>query len=130
MFCRLKPVDRRQVRLWLKKVEVSYGGFLKKTFRHKALVVIVSVVLLVVSVGMVFFIPMQLMPDIDQGSISISVDTKPGLKLAEVDRILTDLETMVARMPRRGTVFPVERRQLNALVGRGRFDLRLSPGRP
>ncbi|GKH47611.1 MULTISPECIES: efflux RND transporter permease subunit [Anaerotruncus] len=100
MFCRLKPVEREgRFGLWLKKVEVSYGGFLKKTFRHKALVVIVSVVLLVVSVGMVFFIPMQLMPDIDQGSISISVDTKPGLKLAEVDRILTGLETMVAECP-------------------------------
>ena len=100
MFCRLKPVEREgRFGLWLKKVEVSYGGFLKKTFRHKALVVIVSVVLLVVSVGMVFFIPMQLMPDIDQGSISISVDTKPGLKLEEVDKILTGLEAMVVECP-------------------------------
>ena len=100
MFCRLKPVEREgKFGAWLKKVEIVYGGFLKKTFRHKALVVITAVLLLFVSVGMVFFIPMQLMPDIDQGSISISVDTKPGLKLEELDKILSGLEGMVAGCP-------------------------------
>ncbi len=101
LFYRLTPVEKDgwPVTRYLTKIEDVYGRFLKKTFRHKGLVVFVSVALLVISFAMMPFIHMELMPDIDQGMVSIEVDTKPGLKLEELDKTLVSLEEMVAASP-------------------------------
>ena len=103
LFYRLTPHEKEgwRVSRWIQKVSVRYGAFLKKTFHHKVTVVVISVLLLVVSVA-AFASPLvhkELMPDIDQGMISISVNTKPGLKLEELDRTLTRIEEMVTSSP-------------------------------
>lgn len=97
LFYRLAPKEKEDshVNRVLNKITIAYGNFLKKTFRHKLLVVLISVGLLVGSFMLLPFIHFQLMPDIDQGTISISVETKPGLKLEKVDALMTQLESMV-----------------------------------
>ena len=101
LFYRLTPREKEgwPVSKYLLRIEDAYGRFLKKTFRHKGLVVLVSVGLLVFSFAMMPFIHMELMPDVDQGMVSIEVDTKPGLKLEELDKTLRSLEELVSASP-------------------------------
>lgn len=101
LFFRISPKEKDgwAISSGLKKIEIAYGGFLKKTFRVKPIVVLVSVGLLVLSLFMVKFIPFQLMPDIDQGMIDISISTKPGLKLEELDKVIASVETIVSQSP-------------------------------
>ena len=99
LFVRLQPSEKKEMRInrLLGKIERSYGNFLLKSFRHKKMVVLVSVSLLVGSVALLFtgLIPVELIPETDQGQVSIQVSTKPGLKLSETDRLLRDIEQMV-----------------------------------
>lgn len=102
MFVLVKPRERKDIPVarFMAKIEPIYGRFLKKTFRVKWLVVLTSIVLLIGSFAIVvLFIDMELMPQVDEGSISISLDMKPGLKLEEADRILREMEEMVAAEP-------------------------------
>lgn len=103
LFMKMKPKEKKDMPInkLLHKVERGYGTFLKKTFRHKGLVVLFSVILLVGSFALPFtgLIPVELIPAVDQGQISIEVKTKPGLKLGETDALLRDIEEMVQQCP-------------------------------
>ena len=65
----------------------------------KALVILVAVSLLVVSGAMVTHIDTELMPMMDQGSIQISVETKPALKTEKVSEILAGIEAILEEQP-------------------------------
>lgn len=99
LFMKIKPQEKKEMRInkLLRKIERGYGSFLKKSFRKKPLVVLVSIAMLVISFAMVGSgaIPFELIPEVDQGQISLTIETKPGLKLSETDTLLRDLETMV-----------------------------------
>ena len=101
LFCRLRPMEKKNTPIsrGLARVEKGYGNFLRKTFRFKWLVVLVAVLLLIASLFLFGTLPKELMPQIDQGQVSIEVNTKPGLKLLEMEPTLDRLEQMVAEHP-------------------------------
>lgn len=101
MFLRMKPKEKEGI--WmsraLAKVGESYGRLLLKSFRKKWLVVTISVVLLIASFFSLSLVKMQLIPAIDQGIITLSTSTRPGLTIDKVDEIALSLEEMIQAEP-------------------------------
>lgn len=101
VFYRLKPVEKDNnfmMRL-MDKISASYAVFLPKTFRHKRLVVLIAVVLLAASIALVPLIGMELLPETDDGIITIAMNVRPGTNLDRVGELLAPLEEMVTSNP-------------------------------
>lgn len=101
VFAKLKPVEKETgaVMRFMDRISAVYSRFLPTTFKHKGLVVIISVALLVASVAMVPLIGVELIPASDDGIIEISLNVRPGTKLDKINDILVPLEKMVADHP-------------------------------
>ncbi|MBC8569487.1 efflux RND transporter permease subunit [Zongyangia hominis] len=101
LFYKLKPVEKKDtvITRWLSRVEAGYGRLIRKSFDHKKLVVLAAVGLLVFSIALIPLIGMELMPEMDQGVISISVEAKPGLKLTELDKTIQKIEQEINAQP-------------------------------
>ncbi|MDL2233059.1 efflux RND transporter permease subunit [Ruminococcaceae bacterium OttesenSCG-928-L11] len=100
-FCQFKPEERAKApaaRL-LKKLERGYGKLLRKLLKKKKTVMAVSMAILAVSLLLATQLNTELMPAVDEGAISISVSTRPGLKLAQIDEKMRGLEEMVDSHP-------------------------------
>lgn len=127
LFCKLTPREKKDmpVNKLLHVVQRGYGAFLKKSFRVKPLVVLVSIGLLVGSIMIVASgaLPFELMPETDQGQISIAVQTRPGLKLENTDALLRDIEQMVQQSP------DVENYSLQGSSGDATIDVYLRDNR-
>ncbi len=76
-----------------------YSRFLPRTFRHKILVVLVAVLMLAGSVGLLTQVGMELLPATDEGTVEISLETRPGLSSDAVNAKARELEAMVAADP-------------------------------
>ncbi|HWP51145.1 MAG TPA: efflux RND transporter permease subunit [Clostridia bacterium] len=101
VFFRLKPVEKDEnfmMRL-MDKISASYAAFLPKTFRHKIAVVLIAFVLLVSSVALAPLIGMELLPETDDGIITVALNVRPGTNLNRVGELLTPLEEMVTSHP-------------------------------
>lgn len=100
-YVQFKPRERENALMGrvLRRIQNSYAMLLRKLLNHKVLVVLVSVALLAVSVLAATNINMELMPNTDQGTISVTVTARPGLKLEKVDTIMVRIEDMVAAHP-------------------------------
>ena len=85
-----RPVHRMQER---------YRVLMRRILKHKALVMLISVALLGIAVYTGMHLEMELMASDDQGEISISVSTRPGLRVEEVDKILTQVEDIISTHP-------------------------------
>ncbi|HIT18251.1 MAG TPA: efflux RND transporter permease subunit [Candidatus Fimivivens faecavium] len=98
LFIRLEPIEKKNtpVSRVLSKLEKAYAKFLRKSFNFKKLVILVAVGVLVFSGFLFSQIGMELMPNMDQGSISITVTTKPGMDVEAVDAILLEMESRIA----------------------------------
>lgn len=81
----------------LAAVQNGYRGMIRKFLKRKALVMITSVVLLVLSFMMAAELRMELMVADDPGIIAISIETQPGLTTDKVDEILTKVESFVTQ---------------------------------
>ncbi|MCL1844802.1 MAG: efflux RND transporter permease subunit, partial [Defluviitaleaceae bacterium] len=100
-FARFKPIetDSAPVARIFKNLENAYAGLLKVILRRKITVVLVTIAIMIVSVLLAGTLNFELMPMTDDGIISISVDTRPGLQLENVDEILLELEGIIAAHP-------------------------------
>ena len=81
----------------IKSLQHGYRNLIGKLLNRKAMVLIVSVLLLVTSFMLAGKIGFELMPEVDQGTISITTKVKPGLKIEEVDKILQKVENIVSQ---------------------------------
>lgn len=101
MFYRTAPVahDFRPVTNAMNKLYAWYSSFLPKTFRHKKRVVAAAIVMLMLSTALVPFVGVELLPETDEGTIEIDINTRPGLSMSALDEKLTVLEEMVAGHP-------------------------------
>ena len=83
----------------VRRMQGGYRRIMEKLLRHKKMVLLSTVGLLILSFLLASQIRMEMMPQTDQGQIDITVSTKPGLKIEEVDKILQNIEAMVAADP-------------------------------
>lgn len=73
----------------------GYRKIMKVLLPKKKTVIFVSVLLLVASLAMATQLGMELISSADEGIISVSVETKPGLRIEEIDEILKKVEAVV-----------------------------------
>ncbi|MCI8441588.1 MAG: efflux RND transporter permease subunit [Provencibacterium sp.] len=101
LFLRLKPVERKEspVSRALRWVEQKYASLIEKSLGHRALVVVVAVAFLVASLCMLPAIGVELMPSSDAGIVSVEVQTRPGLKLQNIEKIVEQIEAVVVSQP-------------------------------
>lgn len=98
-YTRLRPVEKKEFP-YRRNYEVPPGGYsrlVSKLLNRKALVMTISVLLLVVSFILAGRLGFELMPDVDEGTVSVSVEVKPGLKIEEANQILKKVEAIVTK---------------------------------
>ena len=52
------------------------------------------------------------MPDVDQGTVAVTVEVRPGLKIEEVDKILSKVEAIVKAEPDRKSTWYIRRQRI------------------
>ena len=77
-------------------VQNGYRSLMRVLLKHKGLVLLTSVLLLVLSFMLAGQLRTELMPMDDPGIVGISIETQPGLTIDNVDRILSRAEEYVA----------------------------------
>jgi multidrug efflux pump subunit AcrB len=98
-YSRFRPVEKENSPMGgiVKAMRSGYRKIMKVLLHKRALVMIVSVLLLVSSFALASTLGFELMPSTDQGTISISMEMKPGLKIEEADKVIQKVETIVSR---------------------------------
>lgn len=81
----------------LRSLQDGYRSLVRKLLRHKALVMITSVILLVLSFKMAGQLGMELMVADDPGIIGITVETQPGLTIDRVNDALVKVEDYITK---------------------------------
>lgn len=101
LFAVIKPKEKKDIAIsrGLAKLRKFYVAFMKKSFRHKKVVVLSSVGLLVVSIFLATTLDFELITDSDEGIISIETELKPGLQVDYLNEAILPLEEMVAAHP-------------------------------
>lgn len=94
-----KPQERMKAPLSspIRHLQDDYRRLMRALLPHRLLVIILTVVLLVFSCTLVPKIGMELMASDDQGQIKVTVETRPGLKVEEIDKILKGVEDIIAQ---------------------------------
>ena len=95
-FYRPKEKDQTPVSRLMNSVQDAYRSLIRKLLNYKAAVMLTSVGLLAFSLFLAGQIGMELMPMTDDGIISISIRTQPGLTIENIDQIASRAEEYVA----------------------------------
>ena len=92
-----RPVEKQNAPLSkvMQHVTKLYECFLRKSIHKKKTVIVITVLLLAVSLVSVTQVEMELMPAGDEGTISVSVTTRPGIRLEEKQEILEQVEQVI-----------------------------------
>ena len=100
-FAFYKPKEKQNtpVTKIMGRLENFYGNILSKILNKRKTVVAVSLLLLVGALAIVPFLKIELIPQMDEGTVEISIETKPGLNLEKVDAVLKKTESIVAQDP-------------------------------
>ena len=83
----------------VKKMQDGYRAIVRKLLPKKKTVMLGSVILLLASFAMATQLRSELMPANDEGTISIAIETRPGLTIENVDKILQQVESIVTADP-------------------------------
>ncbi|MBI4721048.1 MAG: efflux RND transporter permease subunit [Chitinivibrionia bacterium] len=81
------------------EIERMYRESLKWAIKHRARVLIATTLILFFSVFLFRFVGGEFMPVMDEGFITISVEMPPGSNLNETDRVLTEIEAILEKLP-------------------------------
>ena len=72
----------------LEKVNNGYTRALKKVLKFRKSSIIVTIVLIVASIGLIPFIGAEFIPAGDQGQLDITVETRPGSSLEATEKVI------------------------------------------
>ncbi len=100
-FVMYKPKENTKAPAYkgVRAMQDAYRALMEKLLRHKALVMISSIAILVLSLFLATQIKTELMPQTDEGTVSIAVNMRPGLSIDNVDETLRKIEDYVAADP-------------------------------
>lgn len=98
-YSRIHPIEKENSPMGgiIKAMQKGYRRIVDRLLHRRAIVMIVSVLLLAGSFALASKLGFELMPEVDQGTVTITAEVKPGLKIEEVDKILSGLEDIVTR---------------------------------
>ncbi len=80
-------------------LQTGYRSLMETLLKRKAMVMGTAVILVIFSLLLATKLDMELMPSDDQGTIAVTIETQPGLKIEEVDKILQRAEEYVTQDP-------------------------------
>ncbi|ADG07775.1 efflux RND transporter permease subunit [Kyrpidia tusciae] len=83
----------------------GYGHLLRWALGHRKTVIAATLALFVASVAMVPLIGFELTPTVDNGQFRVSIETGTGTNLQTTDRVATQVETVLHRIPEVDRVF-------------------------
>ena len=106
-FLKYQPLDNNYHKNWLhsiyilsenyfNKIEKKYGNILKWSLNNRKKVIFSSSALLVVSLILVKFIGVELMPETDEGEVRVTIEMAVGTKLEVMDKVTRGIEEKVA----------------------------------
>lgn len=84
-----------RVGIWFQRLEDAYSGWLEKAIRHRAMIFISTGVLLVATVFLWRFLPVELAPQTDADEIDVELEMAQGTNIAVVNEYLHELERLV-----------------------------------
>ena len=96
---------------WFGKVDQGYRKLLSWSLNHRRQVVIIVCLLVALSIGLMPLIGAEFIPNMDEGTISISVSMPYGTKLEKTDQVISRLEEICTAIP--------EVKEVSASVGGG-----------
>jgi cobalt-zinc-cadmium resistance protein CzcA len=91
------PQDRKST--WFDRLRDLYSNSLIRSERHRTLILIVSLVLIVVALGSLKFIGTEFMPTLDEGSMVVTSKRLPGIALTESVKIGDQIEKTIKAAP-------------------------------
>ncbi len=105
-FLKVKPLDKNHIRSRLdkiyaaseksmRKVEKKYGEILKWALNNRKIILGTSFVLFMLSVVLVKFIGVELMPETDEGEVRVTIEMAVGTKLEVMDKVTLEIEEKV-----------------------------------
>lgn len=80
-------------------VKNFYLTLLKLSLSRKKTVLLGSIIILLLSVGILMKIGMEVFPKIDSGSFTISVETDPSFNLQQTNKIIGNIEALLKKEP-------------------------------
>ena len=99
MFYRPKEKQTAPLSGWVKWLQNGYRGIMEKLLPKKKTVMLTTVGLLILSFLAASQLRMELVPETDEGQISVSVEMRPGLTLDRADAILREVEAYITQDP-------------------------------
>lgn len=100
-YCMYRPQEKENSPAgWLiTRMQDGYRDVMKSLLPKKKTVILTSIGLLVLSLWMATQLRMELMVSDDNGTINISIETRPGLTVEENDKIYRSVEAIIANDP-------------------------------
>lgn len=100
-FSQYKPIEKKEshVNHFLDAVGEKYAAILEKALHKKKTVALTAVVIFAVSVALMKYVNVELMPQTDEGQVAITVEFRPGMKLDVIDAKVREIEAFVADSP-------------------------------
>lgn len=97
LFVKMQPVEKMESlsNRILKFIDKYYNRLLRKAVNARKIVVLAAVACLVAAGLMFTQIKMEMMPSMDRGDVSLSVQTKSGLSLEATNAIMTEIEDII-----------------------------------
>lgn len=98
-YCFLRPQEKENAPAggMIRAMQRGYRKIIEVFLRRKAVVMLASVAMLLGAFWMATQLRMELMTADDTGTITVSVETRPGLTLEEMDKILQQVEAQVTQ---------------------------------
>jgi len=100
-FVKLEPKEKMEslCNKLLAIIDKGYHWLLKKAINARFIVVIIAVLCLAIAAFLFSQIEMELMPRMDRGGVTLSIQTKTGLSLEATNKIMTEIESIVKEQP-------------------------------
>lgn len=100
-YCFFRPQEKEHspAGWFVKKMQDGYRSLMEELLPRKITLIVLSVLMLAASIWMATQLRMELMVADDVGQVSVSIETRPGLKVEETDRIFRQVEAIVTQDP-------------------------------
>jgi HAE1 family hydrophobic/amphiphilic exporter-1 len=82
-----------------------YAKLLAWSLSHKFLIIFVSIVLFILSLGLTFFIGKEFMPQGDRGEFTVILETPVGTSIQTTEKVATGLEEVLFTYPEVQSIF-------------------------
>lgn len=92
--------ERTKKEPWvIRHLKSFYEIWLKRALKFKSIILIATIIVFIVSIGLFFTLGRSFLPSFNEGSLTVNVNTLPGVSLEESDKIGTLAENILLSIP-------------------------------